>query len=401
MPALLRISANNFRSLRKVDVALGPLNVLVGPNEAGKSNFLDLIQFLGDSARLDLTEALGVRGGLDRVRFRGDSDSGAVSIQVAANVTTNSSERAPDEYELRFYSRRLRAGAAEGRQILVRNEEFRFKRTAGRGRRIKVNGDRAELVSWRGEQNTSERQLPLRSDSLALSTLAKLPDSEGGNEIRRFSQLFTSFRVFNVDVERARRPTRFTESSLRPDASNLASALLQLMTHDQIWRDFLDDARAMIPGFQNLEFRNADASEPTVAVAIVERGLRDSTYLADASFGTVRLLSLLALLYDPNPPAITCIEEIDHGLHPYLFDRLVDRLREASSRTQLLVATHSPALVNRLRPEELLIAERAEDGSTRIPAVSAERIAEQEKAAGGALQLGELWFSGSLGGVPR
>ncbi len=134
---------------------------------------------------------------------------------------------------------------------------------------------------------------------------------------------------------------------------------------------------------------------------LVERGLKDSTYLDDASFGTVRILALLAVLYDPDPPLLTCIEEVDHGLHPYVFDRLVERLHEASQRTQLLIATHSPALVNRLQPEELLVCERAPDGSTRLPAIPSDSIRAKELAVDGRMGLGELWFSGGLGGVPR
>jgi predicted ATPase len=120
-----------------------------------------------------------------------------------------------------------------------------------------------------------------------------------------------------------------------------------------------------------------------------------------ASFGTIRALAMLALLYDPHPPKLTCVEEIDHGFHPHLFDRLVELLREATARTQLLIATHSPALVNRLRPEELIVCERnPENGGVRIPAVEPEKITQMVEATGGALGPGELWFSGSLGGVP-
>lgn len=398
MRPLRSISVRNFRSLRKVDVDLRSLNVLVGPNEAGKSNFLDVIQFLGDSARYDLPTALETRGGMERVKFRGrESSSGAVNIHVSATVTSYSSDTAPDEYDLSFYSRKV----SGDRSILIRNEAFQFKRTQGRGRRITVNGDRAEFLSIKGNESSAERELPLRSDSLALSTLRRLPPREGGAEIEKVARLFTTFRVFNVDVAKAQQPGRFKPEPIAPDASNLASALLGLQQHEDVFSDLIDDARAMIPGFQAIEFEEVGGAESALAVKIVESGLRDSTYLADASFGTVRVLALLALLYDPDPPLITCIEEVDHGLHPYLFDRLVDRLREASTRTQLLVATHSPALVNRLQPEELIVVERAPDGSTRLPAISTEMIRKKHRAADGSLQLGELWFSGTLGGVPR
>jgi len=85
----------------------------------------------------------------------------------------------------------------------------------------------------------------------------------------------------------------------------------------------------------------------------------------------------LALLHDPAPPRLTCIEEVDHGLHPYALDRLVERMRSAATRTQLLLATHSPALVNRLRPEELIICERdAEAGASRTPAIPQSQVRE-------------------------
>jgi predicted ATPase len=155
----------------------------------------------------------------------------------------------------------------------------------------------------------------------------------------------------------------------------------------------------MVPGLNSIEFVISGVSAPIVTLMLVERGLDGPTDLSEASFGTIRILALLALLYDPDPPLLTCIEEIDHGLHPYLFDRLVERLREASARTQLLVATHSPSLVNRLQPHELIVCERGSQGESRIPAVDPERVAAKQEAAE-SLRLGELWFSGALGGVP-
>ncbi|WP_081289953.1 AAA family ATPase [Mycobacterium colombiense] len=399
MRPLLSIYVRNFRSLRRVNVTLGSLNVLVGPNEAGKSNFLDVIEFLGDSARYDLAEALERRGGYDRVKFRGTDSGGPVAISVRAAVTTHSSDNAPDEYDLRFWTQKR----ASGERILLRNEDFMFKRTRGRGRRITVHGVKAEFLETEEDSQKSRRRpaAHIRSDSLALSTLRRLPPKEGGEEIERFAELFTTFRVFNVDVVRARRPARLSGAALTRNASNLAEVIKTLADDSDRWSDFLADARAMIPGLEDIEFEPVGGSAPAFVVKLVERGLINSTYLADASFGTVRVLALLALLYDPDPPDLTCIEEIDHGLHPYLFDRLVERLREASQRTQILVATHSPALVNRLHPNELIVVERAKDGSTRMPSITRGQIREKYRALEGKLELGELWFSGSLGGVPR
>ncbi len=105
------------------------------------------------------------------------------------------------------------------------------------------------------------------------------------------------------------------------------------------------------------------------------------------------------MCHDDDAPPIVGIEEIDHGVHPAVLDLLVDRLNQASERTQFIVATHSPALVNRLRADQLLVAERSEEGLTRLPAVSSRRVMELESEMGGEVRLGELWFSGWLGGM--
>lgn len=103
------------------------------------------------------------------------------------------------------------------------------------------------------------------------------------------------------------------------------------------------------------------------------------------------------MLYDPNPPALTCVEEVDHGLHPQALELIVERMREASRRTQFIVATHSPALVDRLKPSEFIVCDRDDSGASIIPALSEEEV-RSIVAETGDQPLGELWFSGVLGG---
>jgi predicted ATPase len=217
------------------------------------------------------------------------------------------------------------------------------------------------------------------------------------------AELFSTFRVFDVDTRAARQPsTVATSPTLQADASNLAAFLRSLSQDEESFERLQEDARAIVPGLKRIHFRQIGGAEEAVAVELEESGLKGRTTLADASFGTVRALALLALVYDPNPPLLTCVEEIDHGFHPYVFDRLVERLRWASERTQFLIATHSPTLVNRLSADELIVCERdPRTGESRIPAVDPKDVRAMEKRAEGRLRLGELWFTGSLGGVPR
>ncbi|WP_309895874.1 AAA family ATPase [Archangium sp.] len=406
---LLELAVKNYKSLRDVTVRLGPLNVLVGPNGSGKSNLLDVIQFLGDSAREDLVPALERRQGFDRVYFRGRT-KGPIHIQVRAHVTSHAHKGAPDEYGLSFEPLRLGRMISQGRSrqkqvlqvYLARSEHFTFKPAKGRGRRITISGEQAELVETHGEKKRTH-DFALRSDSLGLSTLPRLSAAQGGDAVRKMAELFSTFRVFDVDARAARQPSAVSDSpKLQPDASNLAAFLHYLSRDEETFERLQEDARAIVPGLERIHLRQVGGAAEAIVIELEESGLKGRTTLAEASFGTVRALALLAMLYDPNPPLLTCVEEIDHGFHPYVFDRLVERLRWASARTQFLIATHSPSLVNRLRADELIVCERdPKTGASRIPAVDPEQVQAMEERAKGRLRLGELWFTGSLGGVPR
>lgn len=406
MRSLLSIRATNFLSLASVEVQLQDLSVLVGPNGVGKSNLLRVIQFLGDTARLDLIPAVERHGGFDRILFRGSIDEKRpprVVLGITGLITGFSSANAPDAYEISFWQSTLSSNR-DKLTIVRRREEFAFKRTSGRGRRITVSGGKVEFgrpqSAAQGQQST--RTIPLAATSSGLSTLPRLGKEDGGMQINMLAELFTTFRVFEIDTTKARAPSKYSEeksAKLESDAGNLASFLRWLQaTNEDVFNLLEEDLRFIVPSVERIKFQQIGGSDDsTFALQLFERGLKGPTNLAEASFGTIRALALLAMLHDPNPPKLTCVEEIDHGLHPHALDRIVERLRSASKRTQLLVVTHSPALANRLHPNEIVVCERDyATGESSMPAISSDEVAAMAKASG--LLPGELWFSGALGG---
>ncbi|MET7679263.1 AAA family ATPase [Streptomyces sp. NPDC005423] len=399
---LLELHVENFRSLRDVTIPLGPLTVLVGPNGVGKSNVLEVFDFLADIIRTDLQPALDSRDGFDEVAFWGGGrPPTSMRIQLKATWTSNSTLNAPDEYSLTIKRRSLPSNRDRNKApyTLSREESFLFKRTQGRGRRITISGVEARVIDSRADKE-KDSSFGIRRLSSGLSTLPRLGPADGGDEVTRVADRLSSFRVFDVDVAAARLPTRLTGAdfpTLSSHAENLAAFLIHLSGREETWQDLVEDARTVLPQLEDIEFEEVGGSTDQLTVVLRERGLRRTTPLADASYGTVRLLGLLALLYDPNPPAFTCIEEIDHGLHPQALELVVQRLREASDRTQFIVATHSPALVNRLRPEEFLVCDRNDEGASIIPALTTQEVKDIVEESGDQ-PLGELWFSGVLGG---
>jgi predicted ATPase len=118
-------------------------------------------------------------------------------------------------------------------------------------------------------------------------------------------------------------------------------------------------------------------------------GMISATRLSD---GTLKFLCLMAVLFDPNPAPLVCIEEPETGLHPDALALVGDALKEASRRTQLIVTTHSEALIDRFTdsPESILVCEREFDESTSFRRLSGEDLKEWLEE----YTLGELWRRG-------
>ena len=391
---ITRIHARNFRSLGDVDLDFGPLTVLVGPNGSGKTNVLNVLRFLATTVRFDLTVALEQWRGFDHVQ-RQSEKPGPVLLEVEGQVTRHSSGNAPDAYQLKL----SRAGRS-----VSRTEQFEFKRVGGRGRRYKVSGETFVIEDRSAEGADYEQSDSRRLASATTTGLATLPkqgSDEGGEGIRQFTEFLTSVQVLEPDVAAARGAARDLGAALAPDASNLADALLRLRDKDgDAFNLLTDDMRRCLPGLLEIRLSPTGGAFRGVAVELIESGLRRPTELIDASFGTVRLLALLAALHDPEPRPLLAIEEVDHGLHPYALDVVVDRMRAASDRTQVLATTHSPTLVNRLKPDELVPCDRdRESGESIIPSRSSTEIGVAMEQSG--YGPGELWFAGALGGVPE
>jgi predicted ATPase len=111
-----------------------------------------------------------------------------------------------------------------------------------------------------------------------------------------------------------------------------------------------------------------------------------------ASDGTLKMLAYLILLYDPKPPQLIGIEEPENYLHPRLLPELAEECDMASEHAQLIVTTHSPFFIDRLRPEQVRVLYRSSDGYTRAKRV-ADMPGVREFLAEGA-SLGDLWMEG-------
>ena len=153
----------------------------------------------------------------------------------------------------------------------------------------------------------------------------------------------------------------------------------------------IEGLKELYEGFTNYE---VEVNGAFVRIRFTE-GNKYSIPATRLSDGTLRYLCLLAILYNPTPPPVVCIEEPELGLHPDIVAGLAKHLLAASERMQLIVTTHSDILVDALtwNPETIIVCENV-DGATQMKRLDPEKMKVWLKDYG----LGNLWTSGQIGG---
>ena len=188
-------------------------------------------------------------------------------------------------------------------------------------------------------------------------------------------------------------PTDDPNDFLDESFTNLALVLNQLHLGSAM-AAIEDRLRAFYEAYDSIQ---TSIQANTVQLRIREKGMDSAIPATRLSDGTLRFLSLLAILCHPDPPGLICIEEPELGLHPDIIPQIAELLKEASTRTQLIVTTHSERLVDELSddPESVVVCERGADFGTEFKRLSSDDLQVWLKD----YQLGELGRKGELGGV--
>jgi predicted ATPase len=373
-------------------VDLQPLNVLIGPNTSGKSNLLDAIGLLRAMPR-DFAAAIREGDGIAQWLWSGGDQP--PEAEIDATVENTQGDRQPLRHRVTF--------AGEGPELRVTDEAIE-NRNPHEGQRQPYfyyrhqRGDPVLNVRDLGGESPRSRRLRREDLNPQQSVLAQRRDPEMYPEVTFVGQQYERIRLFQEwhvgrrAVARRRQDTNLDGSFLAEDSSNLAM-VLSAMLHDRPTKALvLDSLRELYPSFEDLL---TTVVAGTVQVFVQEAGLRNPLPATRLSDGAMRFLCLLALLCHPSPPPLIGIEEPEIGLHPDALGVVGRLLVEASARCQLIVTTHSPALLSALEPEHVVVCSRDEAGS-HLNRLDAEPLAEWLVD----YALGDLWAMGRIGGNP-
>jgi predicted ATPase len=380
------LRVENFRALKRVEFKdLSPLTALLGPNGSGKSTVFQVFAFLAECFGANLRAAWDHNGRAREIKTRGSN--GPVVIEIKYRETG---------YPLITYH--LEIDEFRGSPAVLtewmqwrrgsQGKPFRFlDYERGRGRAIR--GDQPDSKAERAE-------IPLKSEDLiAVNALGQFADHPRVAALRSF---IGGWHVSYLSLDQTRaQPEAGPQERLSRTGDNLANVIQYLAERapqrleqvfaalrrrvpriDKVVSDVMPDGRLL------LQIKDAPFESPVLAKFV--------------SDGTLKMLAYLVLLYDPAPPPFIGIEEPENFLHPRLLPELAEECRKATSRSQMLITTHSPFFVNSLQPEEVRILFRNPSGYTEVQRAADIPGVKQFMEVGAS--LGDLWMEGHLGGDP-
>lgn len=425
-----RVEALYYRSLRHVSQPLEGFQVLVGPNASGKSNFLDVLAFLGDVLITDLDTALLGDDRLDiplratdgrdlvwsgrRPRLRSVQPSFELAVEMAIPehlLASASSNRTVCRYEVKINVTKEPTFDCEtfyltrpGRSAEVQRQLFPQPRTppsqialapgehAPAGwKRVVSRGREPERVNFRSER--SGWTAPFRIAPWE-SALANLPaDDERFPVALWFRERMRGAQRMVLSGEAMRSPCPpIRLNDYLPDGSNLPHVVQRLAeSYPEQHERWIKHVREALPDIVGIGTRERDEDRHRYLVLEHSNGQETPSWLV--SDGTLRLLALTLLAYLPDLSGMYLIEEPENGLHPRAVETVFQSLSSVYE-AQVLLTTHSPLIARLASPDELLCVARDDQTGTDIVTGSDHPLLRDWQ---GEADLGTLFASGVLG----
>ena len=387
------IKLTNFLSFGRESEAieLRPLNIIIGTNGSGKSNFLEAFDLL-KNAPSNIAKPIREGGGISDWLNKGTNNGSDAVIDTIVSTSLSYKKYGELRYRISFN--------AVGQGFEITDEQLASLKLApgktmphvyyefSNGRpMININDDE------------SPRTLQREDIDITQSILAQKRDAIHYPELTFVAQEFSKIRMYREWSFGRYTPMRLPQKAdlpnqhLEPDCSNLGLVLNQIKSDLPSKKRLLKELQYF---YSDVEDYETIISGGSVQIFFQEHGLKSPVPATRLSDGTLRYLCLLAILCHPSPPPLICIEEPELGLHPDILLNLGNLLREASEQSQIILTTHSEVFVDSFSddPEAVLVAEKT-NSETHLLRLSKNQL----KPWLDKYRLGDLWTRGDIGGT--
>lgn len=373
---------------RGIDLTLKNLNVFIGSNGSGKSNFIEAISLLQSAPTL-LARPVRDSGGIAVWLHKG-THSPVAQIEVVTDVKNRNGISI--KHSLSF--------GAVGNKFDLQDERIEDK-TPSNGEKIayfyyKYQNNHPVLNVKTGREKRVERKIERIDIDPEQSILSQRKDPDQYPEITELARQYEKIRIYRewsfgrYSTPRLAQRVEGNNDFLDENYNNLGLILNGMNRYPDVKKKMIEKLKILYPRFDDFY---VDIQGTTIQIFFTEKNYNiPATRLSD---GTLRYLSLLAILYSPNKPSLLCIEEPELGLHPDILPTIAELLKEASEEVQIVVTTHSEVIVDALTasPEDVIVCEN-KNGATQMNRLCKKDLEDWLDR----YTLGKLWSKGEIGG---
>lgn len=367
MPELDTISVKGFKSIASIEkLKLGAINVVIGPNGSGKSNFIGVFAFLHAIREGHLQDYVIKAGGADKVLHFGSKVTKTLQISVSFQDERN-------QYEVDLQPTDADELVPESEVVYFWDKVTHPTRPYSEG--IARVGKEAGISAQK-----STRIAGYVRDHLDRWRLYHFHDTSAASPMKK-----------TADVNDNR--------YLRPDGSNLAAFLYYLREkHETSYSLIRRTVQRMAPFFDDFQLEPQKLNPEKIRLEWRHKGSEAYFDASSLSDGTLRFIALTSLFLQPESyrPSVILVDEPELGLHPYAITLLASLIKQASVKTQVIISTQSPFLLDHFQPEDVLVADRV-DGGTQFTRLDPAKLDSWLQD----YSLGQLWEKNELGGRPR
>ncbi len=381
---ITQLQIKGFKSLKNIKWTPGDLNVIIGPNASGKSNFLRFLELTSMSAKGELGKYIISSGGMQFIAWNNEATE--IYFSVDAQVFT------PSNYQLSLFNN----PAANG--YLIANEKLIAQDINDKNISVSLlerNHEHAIIIDQKG----NKREKPLNQLPWGESLLSIYNNwSEYNSYISEYKQFFEKIKVYhdiNVTGKSHIRQSAVSrvETHVDEDGENLISVLHTHYTNDKSFKNNIDAAMKTAFGEQYEALSFPPAADQRIQLGICWKDLKWPSPAIALSDGTLRFLFLITVLACPELPSIIAIDEPETGLHPGMLPIIAEFAAEASKRSQIIITTHSAQLLDSfsdIKPTTTVTS--LENGETKMNVIKDKELEYWLKE----YSMGSLYVSGEL-----
>ncbi len=369
MTMLSAISLAGWKSIKDSQrLTLGPLNVFIGANGSGKSNFVSFFKLLNEMIGERLQVFISTSGGADSVLHYGAKTTPMLEAALEFKTTTGSS----------VYFMRLVHAAVD--TLIFTEERLEFHKPGY------PNPNKAILGSGHRESLLGNKAKAGNDTATVLRRLV------GSCRVYQFHDTSSTARIRQqcyIDNDRF----------LMPDGGNLAAVLYRFREKEPTcYGRIVRTIQQVAPFFNDFELEPMSQNSKSILLNWREKGVEKVFGPHQVSDGTLRAMALITLLLQPEDhlPTVIVIDEPELGLHPYAIGVIAALIRKAAHHCQVILATQSPGLLDHFEPEDVVVVDRKEKTSEfrRLPESDLDSWLDE-------YSLSEVWEKNIFGGGPH